>query len=375
MKLVYGTVALFLFTGTVLAQEPAAGNVTVTNKCCSMWDYLGVQQIGSFVDQNVVKTRLGQAVATALSPIARALGLGPSLLSDKFAKEGGVMGLAHELKKEEKKVPLKIRAIKYLGTLDCQCYPEVVDTLLVSLDDCSEKVRFEALQALEGKCGEKKCLLFHHASRSSCTTCDPCNGGGCPECDCSGCMCQKKVVDRLNQLLLARDEFGCLTEKSPRIRQLATKMIEDCLIRHQPHPGVMATEGWDATPTIVPDSAAPEEALVPESETTTGWYDVRGFLPKWFSKPAEKVEEVELIESVHEPIPAELPRSSQGLEPIELPKIESHSVGFRGFPPVGEKIPVATAPAAAGERIIIAPPENTWHGERKGTRIGKLFGY
>src|SRR5262249_35493485 len=149
------------------------------------------------------------------APVARALGLGPSLLSDKFAKEGGAMGLANQLKKEEKKVPLKIQAIKYLGTLDCQCYPEIVDALLGSLDDCSEKVRYEALLALHHKCGEKKCHKCSHGHghghggvNAACvSTCDICTNGNSPSCGCGGCACQKKVIDRLNQLLLARDEF------------------------------------------------------------------------------------------------------------------------------------------------------------------------
>ena len=67
------------------------------------------------------------------------------------------MGLANQLKKEEKKTPLKIQAIKYLATLDCQCYPEIVDGYWL-LDDCVEKVPYEALLALHHKCRRKEML-------------------------------------------------------------------------------------------------------------------------------------------------------------------------------------------------------------------------
>lgn len=255
------------------AANPAAlaggNNVTVSNKCCSIWDFLGVNQVGKFLNNNLFQTRLGQAVATALGPVGRALGLGPALTNDVFAKEGGAMGLANKLKKEEKKVPLKVQAIRYLGTLDCNCYPEVVDALLASLDDCSEVVRYEALVALHSRCQSnarcktrKYCKIdnghFSHlkglAHHKSCEggVClkDGCDGTECTSCECHGCQCQKKVMDKLNELLLERDENGCLKEKCEKIRALATQMIEECLSLRQPPPGVDA-------PATTPEGAKP----------------------------------------------------------------------------------------------------------------------
>lgn len=387
MRRIILTVASLLAVAMPLIAQPAvpgvlpspaapSQSVTVANKCCSIFDFLGVKQLGSFLDQAVMKTRLGQAVQSALSPLARAVGLGPSLLSDKFAKEGGAMGLASQLKKEEKKAPLKIQAIKYLGTLDCQCYPEVVDALLDSLEDCNEKVRYEALQALANKCKDKKCILscLHHDKKScgtdQCGVCDDCTNSNCPPCDCPGCMCQKKVIDRLNALLLARDEFGCLKEKSERIRALATEMIERCLVTHQPHPGMEAAPSSDEVkpdpePDVQPDQPA-EEA---KPQASRGRFDLRGMLPKFFGGTAET--------GTTQPTVTE---PASHLEPIDvnpasLPSLESHTVHYRAPSASGTSIPQAVAPAA-GERVIIAPPENSWNGRvQRRHLLGEVFGY
>lgn len=251
--------------GAPAAEAAAAGNnVTVTNKCCSIWDFLGVQQVGNLVGV-ACKTRLGQTISAFLSPLGRVLGLGPSLLSDQFAKEGGAMGLANQLKKEEKKVPLKVQAIRYLATLDCHCYPEIVDALLASLDDCAEVVRYEALKALHKQCQGPK-----HCQDGSCGSCGV-GDVGCVDV-CYSCQCQKKVVDRLNELLLARDESGCLKETSERVRALATQMIEECLSCRQPPPAdnqAPATPPTDPVPTAIPDP-------VPTTKSN------RSYIPTWF---------------------------------------------------------------------------------------------
>lgn len=345
-------------------------SVTVANKCCSIWDFLGVGQIGNFVNNQIFKTRLFQAANSVVAPVARALGLGPSLLSDKFAKEGGAMGLANQLKKEEKKVPLKIQAIKYLGTLDCQCYPEIVDALLGSLDDCSEKVRYEALEALHHKCGEKKCHKCKHGGvDAACvSTCDICTNGNGPSCGCGGCACQKKVIDRLNQLLLARDEFGCLKEKSARIRSLATQMIEECLILHQPHPGLLEPAAAtpeevkpDPEPAIKPDPAKPinriERQAIPQGDNR---FDIRNALPKWFGGAQEEAA----------PAPRQVPQS-MNLDSTSSETIEHHTVAYRAISPST----VATAPTPGGESVVISAPKNTWNGSQKRHLIGEIFGY
>lgn len=338
------------------AAAPGAGqNVTVTNKCCSIWDFLGVGQAAGFINNQICKTSLFTGMNSVLSPFARALGLGPSLLSDKFAQEGGAMGLANQLKKEEKKVPLKVKAIRYLGTLDCQCYPEIVTQLLLSLDDCSEKVRYEALKALANNCGKGCCGKHkggHHHKHAlggckTCGVCDSCTDGDCPPCECPGCQCQKVVLDRLNKLLLERDEFGCLKEKSRRVRELATQMIEECLVRHQPHP--------EAETPVEPEDEKEEPIRDPGSST-----EIQRSLPNYFGgSPSKPVNSVEKAPSA------------------QVRPVQRHAVGYRGV--------VANAQAAAEEETVIildgapvegevAKPQKSWAPKRRHL-WGELFGY
>jgi hypothetical protein len=364
-----------------LPAAPVAGplgipqqSVTVSNKCCSIWDFLGVAQFGNFVNNQICKTQLFTGMNTLLGPLGRALGLGPSLLSDKFAKGGGAMALANQLKKEEKKVPLKVRAIKYLGTLDCQCYPEIVDALLASLDDCSEKVRYAALEALHHKCGDKGCCLHLHkhkeqANCGSCGTCDTCTNGNCPPCDCAGCACQKKVIERLNQLLLARDEFGCLKEKSQRVRSLATLMIEECLVRHQPHPGVMAPEPAakpDAVPDAVPDAPAPAAPAATAPAAQNERMNIRRMLPRFFGGAEEEQPVITEPAGHSEPIGND--------STMATPTVQKHYVGYRSAESDVRSIP--TAQVVEGERVMIAAP-STDLGSRPRRRhlMGEVFGY
>ena len=55
---------------------------------------------------------------------------------------------AAKVKAEEDLAPQKIKAIKYLATIGCGCYPGVKEALLAALDDCTEEVRYQAAIAL-----------------------------------------------------------------------------------------------------------------------------------------------------------------------------------------------------------------------------------
>ncbi|QDU62035.1 hypothetical protein Pan216_29010 [Planctomycetes bacterium Pan216] len=312
------------------AQEQAVAGATTVNvskKCCSIFDFLGIGQAFDFINENIFKSALGQAANRVLGPVGRALGLGPSLLSDKFANEPGAMGLAHKLKKEELKAPLKVKAIEYLGTLDCNCYPEVVDALLASLDDCTEVVRFAALKALRKQCG-KKHFSHLHGHKQSCECESECR------CDCRGCQCQRKVIERLNDLLLERDETGCLKEKSHRVRELATIMIEECLSKRQPPPGMCMDEPAEEvkpapekkpTPDPVP-KAKPDVApkAVPDTTTTNSPSSLGSWLRSWSrasksDEPAEQVTETVSHEVVQE-------------TPAPTATAVTHTAGYRGVP-------------------------------------------
>lgn len=370
-------------------------NVTVSNKCCSIWDFLGVQQFGSFVNNQICKTQLFTGMNTLLGPLGRALGLGPSLLSDKFAKEGGVMGLANKLKKEEKKVPLKVRAIRYLATLDCHCYPDIVTQLLLSLDDCSEKVRYEALKALHNKCGGGKCCGSKHMAKKplggckDCGVCDTCTDGDCPPCDCPGCQCQKEVLARLNKLLLDRDEFGCLKEKSQRVRDLATQMIEECLVAHQPHPAeAPVQEEQEVPPTQPPpplrDPGAPTSQLLPAPSKSVPTIGAQRSLPKYFGGEGNVIESKVIDSKIIDTKVIE-GKPSAKKSSMKSPSTGKHVVGYRGsksnVQEVMESEPIVIE--ATPEMMIestpvegkVAKPQKTWSKGQRRHLVGELFGY
>lgn len=113
-------------------------------------------------------------------------------------------------------VELKIKAIRFLGKQDCICYPEVTDSLLTSLEDCSELVRYEALKALRGGC----------KVGTGCPHCRPVGGGLATR---KTCYCQTRVIKRLSDLLLDRNAQGQLKEQSPLVRRMARLIITECL--------------------------------------------------------------------------------------------------------------------------------------------------
>lgn len=248
--------AAILFAATParaqLTPTPAGGGpvqVAACRSCCSIWDALGVQQLGQF-GSGLMKTSLGQALMQVVGPVGRALGLGPSLMADAFKKAppGSAMNVANKIKTEEKKAPLKIKALRYLATQDCNCYPEVIDAILAALEDCTEEVRYEALKALH-RCkteGGKHCKSC--AGKKSCPTDDP----FCAGCNC---QCKEKVIQRLQEYLLKRDEFGCYKEQSARCRDLAAQMIQECLTLRQPPPPEATGPVETKEPKVAPETA------------------------------------------------------------------------------------------------------------------------
>lgn len=332
------------------AVPPGGTAVTVTNKCCSIFDFLGVGQVGRFVDQNVLKTRLGQAVIRTTSPVGRAVGLGPSLVSDKFAKEPGALGLAAKLKMEEKKIPLKLQAIKYLATQDCLCNPEVVEALLQTLDDCAEQVRWEALKALHKKCNDcgggsegcadGKCNLLHgHKHKKDQTA--------------AGCQCQRKVVQRLNALLLARDETGCLKEKSERIRALAQQMIEECLSCLQPPPVEEEVPAPDVKkPSALPDPtprAVPDALPKAKPDTSAGLNgnEKPSRLRDWWREANSKRE---AMTEQAAPVPATASAATVSLPTLAAPApiaIAKPAAGPKPIPSVAKPVAAVAKPVPA----------------------------
>lgn len=256
---------------SALAASSQTAVSSVANAPPTLFDFLGFQQIGTGLKK--ASTTLHQLPViqlvdqTVLHPIAGALGLKPvpglnsiqpippqqgspgAAGSGGPGPGGGGSGasaagaggaepataeaqqltpppkpeeLAGKLKAEQnpETIAVKLEAIRFLAEQDCVCYPEVIDALLASLDDCAEPVRYEALRALRGGCGP-----------NACQTCGSKRGkanGIAP------CACQIKIIRRLSDQLLERDVNGRLKERSLRIRNLAQMMLAKCLATHPP---------------------------------------------------------------------------------------------------------------------------------------------
>ena len=252
----------------------AGGNkVTITNKCCSIWDKLGIAEIGKLVG-GIFKLPIFRLMeGTVLGPLASVTGLDPN---DPTAQHGAARGAgggggpggaagaggagggappsagatAAALAAKKKAVKAEVAAIRFLANENCLCYPEIVDALIAALDDCAEPVRYAALKALRKGCGSNGCL--------------PCETGNCDprtQFSCPNCQCQTKVLSRLSDLLLVRDVHNQYKERSRRVRQLSRAMISECLARRPVSlPGAPRRESRaqpDPTPLAVPTPPSP----------------------------------------------------------------------------------------------------------------------
>ncbi len=110
---------------------------------------------------------------------------------------------AAKIKQAEDMAPQKIKAIKYLGTIGCGCYPGVKEGLLAALDDCTEDVRYAAVMA------------FIEAAGNVCQA-------------CSETCCDEEVVAKLKDLAFGLDDQGCPKEPSARVRGVAAQAAQRC---------------------------------------------------------------------------------------------------------------------------------------------------
>jgi len=111
---------------------------------------------------------------------------------------------AAEIKTEEDLAPQKIKAIRYLATIGCGCYPQVKPALMAALDDCTEEVRYEAA------------LAFWRSAGNPCTVCN------------SSTCCDPDVRDKLRDLSGGTDDQGCWKEPSSRVRSAASGALNQC---------------------------------------------------------------------------------------------------------------------------------------------------
>lgn len=182
-----------------MAIAPPARTGPVPN----LFDFLGVthacEKLGALVQGGL--SHLG-LIFPGLEP-------GPPLLPitdpANLASDNPAVAAAAAAKAEEDQAEQKIKAIRYLATLGCAgCYPGIEEALLAALDDCTERVRYEAAKALRDLSG------------------DPC--ASCKEKAC----CSEKVRKRLDAVATKTKDDGCYVETSERVRRMARVALNNC---------------------------------------------------------------------------------------------------------------------------------------------------
>ncbi len=109
-------------------------------------------------------------------------------------QEDSAEGAAAAIKKNEAEAQKRREAVRYLGTVDCNYWPEAIVALKTALrSDPSECVRFEAALAL-GR----------------------------------GCCCKKEIMEALKHSANGDDKDGAPAENSDRVRAAAHNALEHC---------------------------------------------------------------------------------------------------------------------------------------------------
>ena len=197
MKTILGAlvlIAMVAMASPTEAIEPPPAPAT-------LWSFLGIPQgVNKIRDATV--NRRGNLPGLERKPALKALADPANLESKNVAIQ-----TAAKIKQQEDLAPQKVKALKYLATVGCGCYPDVKKALLAGLMDCTEVVRYEAAVAICESAG------------NPCKTC---------ESDC----CSAEIVTQLNKMAHGRDEFGCCEEPSARVRAAAAGALRAC-----PNPG------------------------------------------------------------------------------------------------------------------------------------------
>lgn len=209
----------------------------------TLWSFLGVPQ-GVKKVQGALTNRRGNRPQAEPKDALKALNDPANLESPDAA-----IKRAAEIKKAEDLKPQKIKAIKYLASIGCGCYDKdgsVTDALVAAAEDCTEDVRLATMQQIQSA-----------ATGKCCSNCG------------QVCCCNDKMLKKLAQIAYERDEFGCYSEPSKRVRGAAATALAACcpgsvpLEILQEKPKETAPE---KKPAPVPERGKQEREVVPERE-------------------------------------------------------------------------------------------------------------
>jgi hypothetical protein len=305
----------------------------------TLWSFLGIPQ-GINKIRDATKNKRGNHPQRERKPPLKRIADPQNLQSQNPAIKA-----AAKIKTEEDLAPQKIKAIKYLATVGCGCYPAVREALLAALGDCTEEVRYRAAIAL--------CQA---------------SGDPCQECDRTGC-CNAEVMSKLEDLAHGQDEKGCFKEPSARVRAAAENALNACRRKIPPTPAPAEVPTKKKELPIQPVPIAPEP---PSSvESPSGAKGATAFRPEEDPAPegATSGEEGRIWADVH---PASASRVVDVEDPAAPMPTDMVAMGrwpwrcpprrcLRGYEtiicPEEQPVPSGVKKAAPGEAAPAAPAE------------------
>lgn len=198
----------------------------------TLWRFMGIPQ-GIQKLQGATRNRNGNRPNREPTPPMKAIADPANLDPGK----GPAINKAAEIKQKEDLAPQKIKALKYLATIGCGCYPGVEEAFAKSLkfgDECTEDVRYEAALAIQ------------EAAENTCAKCG------------KSCCCTAEMMQLLNDVATGRDADGCFFEPSARVREAACEALLACRRRVPVYPAPPAAP---YAPPETPGETIPREPL------------------------------------------------------------------------------------------------------------------
>jgi hypothetical protein len=183
------------------AAAPAAAPAA---KCSTLPEFLGLCDLNRCAATQI--QRLGSCLGMQYPGLEGKPPLLPITDPANAKSPDAAVSSAAKIKEKEDGADQKIKALRYLAGIGClNCYPGVEEAFLKALADCTEAVRYEAIQALR-------------------------KAAGCPCQNCRhDCCCTPAIQKRLNELASGTDEkTGCYKESSPRVRRVARLALKNC---------------------------------------------------------------------------------------------------------------------------------------------------
>lgn len=213
------------------AAAPAAAAAPRT-----LWSFLGLSSgsLGKLRDKlcscqagqmlnSLMAGPMGAVTGGLICPLCPPVPSPAAIAAMEKKPNGGAEAAAAKIKASEADAKARVAAVEYLGTVDCNRFPEARKGLLSALrEDPNECVRYAAARAFG-----------------------------------NGCCCDQEVIEAL-KVCVAGEKKGGPAETSPRVRAAAFAALQNCLMRvpeevEPPQQRTAPPEGGSRIPEALPD--------------------------------------------------------------------------------------------------------------------------